>query len=69
MATVMVLIGYLLGSLPCGYLAGRWLKGIDIRQHGSGSTGAGATPGACCDGCSTGAGSIGGQMASVARSS
>ena len=40
MATVMVLIGYLLGSLPCGYLAGRWLKGIDIRQHGSGSTGA-----------------------------
>jgi len=31
---------YLLGSLPTGYLAGRWLKGIDIREHGSGSTGA-----------------------------
>ena len=33
-------IAYLLGSLPTGYLAGRLLKGIDIRQHGSGSTGA-----------------------------
>jgi glycerol-3-phosphate acyltransferase PlsY len=31
---------YLLGSIPTGYLAGRLLKGIDIRQHGSGSTGA-----------------------------
>jgi glycerol-3-phosphate acyltransferase PlsY len=37
---VGVLIGYLLGSMPSGYLAGRWLKGIDIRQHGSKSTGA-----------------------------
>ena len=32
--------GYLLGSIPSGYLAGRWLKGMDIRQEGSGSTGA-----------------------------
>jgi glycerol-3-phosphate acyltransferase PlsY len=31
---------YLVGSIPTGYLAGRLLKGIDIRQHGSGSTGA-----------------------------
>lgn len=31
--------GYLSGSLPFGYLAGR-LKGIDIRQHGSGNIGA-----------------------------
>ncbi|NJR37996.1 MAG: glycerol-3-phosphate acyltransferase [Leptolyngbyaceae cyanobacterium CSU_1_4] len=31
---------YLLGSLPTGYLAGRILKGIDIREHGSKSTGA-----------------------------
>ncbi|MEB3242372.1 MAG: glycerol-3-phosphate 1-O-acyltransferase PlsY [Cyanobacteriota bacterium] len=36
----LLLIGYLLGSLPSGYLAGRWLAGIDIRQEGSGSTGA-----------------------------
>ena len=32
-------VAYLLGATPSGYLAGR-LKGIDIRQHGSGSTGA-----------------------------
>lgn len=31
--------GYLCGSVPFGYLAGR-LKGIDIRQHGSGNIGA-----------------------------
>jgi glycerol-3-phosphate acyltransferase PlsY len=33
-------VGYLLGSIPCGYLAARWLRGIDIRREGSGSTGA-----------------------------
>jgi glycerol-3-phosphate acyltransferase PlsY len=31
---------YLIGSTPAGYLAGKLLKGIDIRQHGSKSTGA-----------------------------
>jgi acyl phosphate:glycerol-3-phosphate acyltransferase len=33
-------VAYLLGSLAFGYWAGRVLKGIDIREHGSGSTGA-----------------------------
>ncbi len=33
-------VAYLLGSTPTGYLAGRLLKGIDIREHGSRSTGA-----------------------------
>lgn len=33
-------IAYLLGSTPTGYIAGRLLKGIDIRKHGSKSTGA-----------------------------
>lgn len=33
-------VAYLLGSVPTGYLAGRLLKGIDIRDHGSRSTGA-----------------------------
>jgi glycerol-3-phosphate acyltransferase PlsY len=33
-------VGYLLGSLPTGWLAGKLLRGIDIREHGSGSTGA-----------------------------
>ncbi len=37
---LLLLIAYLLGSLPSGYWAGRWLKGIDIREHGSKSTGA-----------------------------
>ena len=36
----LLLAGYLLGSIPSGYLAGRWLAGIDIRREGSGSTGA-----------------------------
>jgi glycerol-3-phosphate acyltransferase PlsY len=39
-AIPVLVAGYLLGSIPSGYLAGRWLKGIDIRQEGSGSTGA-----------------------------
>ncbi|WP_298242780.1 glycerol-3-phosphate 1-O-acyltransferase PlsY [uncultured Bradyrhizobium sp.] len=34
-----LMIAYLLGSIPTGYLAGK-LKGIDIREHGSKSTGA-----------------------------
>jgi glycerol-3-phosphate acyltransferase PlsY len=37
---VAILIAYLLGSIPTGYLAGRLLKGIDLRRVGSGSTGA-----------------------------
>jgi glycerol-3-phosphate acyltransferase PlsY len=46
-------VAYLLGSTPTGYLAGRMLKGVDLRTQGSGSTGAtnvlrtlGAGPGA-----------------------
>ena len=37
---VVVLLAYILGSFPTGYLAGKLLKGIDIREVGSGSTGA-----------------------------
>ncbi|MGV1759496.1 glycerol-3-phosphate 1-O-acyltransferase PlsY [Rhizobium sp. P44RR-XXIV] len=33
-------VAYLFGSLPTGYLAGKLLKGIDLREHGSKSTGA-----------------------------
>jgi glycerol-3-phosphate acyltransferase PlsY len=36
----LLITAYLLGSFPTGYLAGRMLKGIDIRAEGSGSTGA-----------------------------
>jgi glycerol-3-phosphate acyltransferase PlsY len=33
-------VAYFLGSTPTGYLAGKLLRGIDIREHGSKSTGA-----------------------------
>ena len=39
-SAVGLAIAYLFGSVPTGYLAGRLLKGIDIRAHGSRSTGA-----------------------------
>lgn len=35
-----LVVAYLLGSTPTGYLAGKLLRGIDIREHGSKSTGA-----------------------------
>ncbi len=34
-----VVIGYLLGSIPFAYLAGR-ARGVDLRRHGSGNLGA-----------------------------
>lgn len=37
---LLLLVAYLLGSIPTGYAVGRYLKRIDIREHGSGSTGA-----------------------------
>lgn len=37
---LVVLSAYLLGAIAPGYWAGKLLKGIDIREHGSGSTGA-----------------------------
>ena len=40
MPLLTLLLGYLLGSIPSGFLAGKWCKGIDLRTIGSGSTGA-----------------------------
>jgi glycerol-3-phosphate acyltransferase PlsY len=37
---LVLVAAYLLGSIPTGYLAGKWLQGIDMREVGSGSTGA-----------------------------
>src|SRR6266571_1111878 len=34
------LLGYLLGSVPFGYLIGRAFKGIDVRRYGSHNVGA-----------------------------
>ena len=39
-SAALLLGAYLLGSIATGYWLGYALKGIDIRQHGSGSTGA-----------------------------
>jgi len=36
---VIALIGYLLGSVPTGIIAGRLARGIDIRDYGSGKMG------------------------------
>ncbi|MBH8551414.1 glycerol-3-phosphate 1-O-acyltransferase PlsY [Nostocaceae cyanobacterium CENA357] len=36
----ILVLAYLLGSFPTGYIAVKQLKGIDIREVGSGSTGA-----------------------------
>ena len=35
-----IIIGYLLGSIPSAYIAGRLIKGVDIRQVGGGNMGA-----------------------------
>ena len=36
----IILLAYLLGSIPFGYLIVRWQRGIDVRSTGSGSIGA-----------------------------
>ena len=36
---IFSLVGYLLGSVPFGLIAGRFFSDIDIREHGSGMTG------------------------------
>jgi acyl phosphate:glycerol-3-phosphate acyltransferase len=41
MRPMLVLIAaYLLGSIPFGYLLVRWMQGADVRESGSGGTGA-----------------------------
>ena len=40
MNILIILISYFLGSIPTGFLFGKYLKNIDLRQIGSGSTGA-----------------------------
>ena len=34
----VIVVGYLLGSIPFGYIAGR-MRGVDVREYGSGRTG------------------------------
>ena len=37
---ISAILDYLIGSIPVAYIFGRLLKGIDIREHGSGNMGA-----------------------------
>lgn len=37
---LVLVICYLIGAIPFGYLVARWVKGIDIREHGSKNIGA-----------------------------
>ena len=37
---IAVVVGYVLGSIPFAYLAGKLARGIDLREHGSGNLGA-----------------------------
>ena len=40
-AFILLLVSaYLAGSIPTAYLVGRWWRGIDVRQYGSGNVGA-----------------------------
>lgn len=36
----VIIVSYLVGSIPTSYLAGKLIAGIDIREHGSGNAGA-----------------------------
>jgi glycerol-3-phosphate acyltransferase PlsY len=37
---LFLLIAFFLGSIPFSYIIGKWVKGIDLRDHGSGNLGA-----------------------------
>ena len=40
MLIIGIILNYFLGSIPTAYVFGKLLKGIDIREHGSGNVGA-----------------------------
>jgi len=39
-AVLFIILAYFLGSIPSGLIIGRLVRGIDVRQHGSGNVGA-----------------------------
>ncbi|ATB31540.1 glycerol-3-phosphate 1-O-acyltransferase PlsY [Melittangium boletus] len=39
-SATLLLLGYLAGSIPFGVLLTRWVRGVDVRQSGSGNIGA-----------------------------
>jgi glycerol-3-phosphate acyltransferase PlsY len=36
-SALLIVGGYLLGSIPTAYLVGRWIKDLDLRRYGSGT--------------------------------
>lgn len=36
---ILMIVSYILGGIPTGYIIGKYWKGIDIRQYGSGNPG------------------------------
>jgi acyl phosphate:glycerol-3-phosphate acyltransferase len=38
-SVVAILLAYFLAGIPWGVVLGRWIKGIDVRNYGSGATG------------------------------
>jgi glycerol-3-phosphate acyltransferase PlsY len=36
-SALLIISGYLVGSIPTAYLVGKWLKGLDVRHYGSGT--------------------------------
>ena len=36
-AALLIIGAYLVGSIPTGYLAARFLRGVDLRHYGSGT--------------------------------
>ncbi|MCH4886774.1 glycerol-3-phosphate 1-O-acyltransferase PlsY [Acidaminobacter sp. JC074] len=37
---LLIIVGYLIGTIPCSYLVGKMMGNIDVREHGSGNAGA-----------------------------
>ena len=42
-AVVVALLSYLIGAIPASFIMGRLVRGIDLREHGSGNLGAANT--------------------------
>lgn len=40
LAIISIILSYLIGAISFSFIIAKWLKGIDIRQHGSGNAGA-----------------------------
>ena len=38
--SIAAVLTYLVGAIPFGFLAAKWLKGVDLREKGSGNIGA-----------------------------